>query len=266
MNGIKTTAWALLISIGFMACSKKTNQPIDQYAYRSGKLAKVDFGNGTYDSIFYRQDGKIDKINIGYQIGGTTYLDKYQYSYNTAGQVDILKEEGGDEYRYAYANGQLVAVNHFVNGVKMDYKLFNYVGAGTRIASIEEYHKPYPNYPGFEFTFQKNYSYYAEGNLKEEVSYQIDNNGQYTKHQTLTYENYDQRINIDHIYKSFLYMSGIKLTANNATQLVRKDELSGITNTYNYQFTYNNKWEPVKRKMLNPPGGSVETEITYSYY
>lgn len=266
MMNKRILAWVLLFSLGFMACGKKTNQPTNQPLPHAGKLAKVDFGNGTYDSIFYRQDGKIDQLNISYDLGGIIYQDRYQYSYNSAGQVDILKEEGGDEYRYAYANGQLVAVNHFVNGVKMDYKLYNYVGAGTRIESIEEYHKPYPTYPGFEFTFQKNYIYYAEGNLKEEVSYQINNNGQFTKYQTVTYVNYDQKINIDHIYRSFLYMSGIKLTANNVTKLIRKDEVSGVSNTYDYQFTYNSKGEPVKRQMLNPPSGSVETVVTYSYY
>lgn len=266
MKGIRTTAWVMLIALGLTACGKKGDRPNNQSTPHAGKLAKVDFGNGMYDSIFYRQDGKIDKINISYELGGTTYRERYQYLYNTAGQIDVLKEEDGDEYRYAYTNGQLVAVNHFVNGVKMDYKLYNYVGAGTRIESIEEYHKPYPNYPGFEFTFQRNYTYYAEGNLKEEVNYQIDNNGQYIKSQTITYVNYDQKINIDHIYRSFLYMSGIKLTANNVTKLVRKDEVSGVSNTYDYQFTYNSKGEPVKRQMLNPPGGSVETLVTYSYY
>lgn len=266
MKGIKTTAWVMLISIGLMSCGKKTNQPSNQPSQHAGKLAKVDFGNGTYDSIFYRQDGKIDKINIVYELGGNTYREKYQYFYNTAGQIDILKEEDGDEYRYAYNNGQLVAVNHFVNGVKMDYKLYNYVGAGTRIESIEEYHKPYPTYPGFEFTFQKNYNYYAEGNLKEEVGYQINTLGQSTKYITVSYVNYDQKINIDYIYRSFLYMSGVKLTANNVTKLVRTDEVSGVSNTYNYQFTYNSKGEPTKRQLINPPGGSVETVVTYSYY
>ena len=131
---------------------------------------------------------------------------------------------------------------------------------------MEEYTKLSPNDPGFEYTFKQDYTYHADGNLKEEIRYQINQNGQATKYQTIRYEDYDQQINVDNSFRYFLYMSGVHMTANNPRKITRRDEIAGTEQVYNYQFIYNNSAKPSKRTMSTGPGGSVETEITYSYY
>lgn len=151
-------------------------------------------------------------------------------------------------------------------GVKMNYKFYNYVAGSSRLESVEEYSKASPNDIGFAYTFKQDYTYYADGNLKEETRYQINQNGQATKYQTTRYENYDQHLNVDNTFRYFLYLSGVHITVNNPTKITRRDEIAGSEQVYNYQFTYNGKAAPVKRTMSTGPIGSVETELNYSYY
>lgn len=255
----------LVMMAGIVSCGKKVNQPIPQQPV-SGKLAKVSFGGGYSDSFYYRQDGKLDKIIIFSDLGGATYKEVYQFAYNSIGKVSSVKIENGDEFRYAYVNDQVTAVSRYVNGVKESYKFINYVGGGTRLESVEEYEKTSPGAIGFAYTFKQEYTYHTDGNLKEEIRYQIDQNGQSKKYQTTRYENYDQHLNVDNTFRHFLYLSGVPVTVNNPTKITRRDEIAGTEQVYNYQFTYNAKAAPVKRTMSTGPIGSVETEVIYSYY
>lgn len=261
MNSI----WIMIIAVTLFSCSKQSNQPVPLPAH-AGKLAKVSFGGGYSDSFYYRQDGKLDKIIIFSETGGTTYKEVYQFAYNSIGKVASVQIENGAEYRYAYVNDQVTAVSRYENGVKMSYKFINYVGQGTRLESIEDYEKTSPGAIGFAYTFKQEYTYHTDGNLKEEIRYQINQNGQATKYQTTRYDNYDQHLNVDNSFRYFLYLSGVNITVNNPTKITRRDEIAGSEQVYNYQFTYNGKAAPVKRTMSTGPVGSVETEVTYSYY
>lgn len=255
----------MILMMVMISCGKNTEQPSQQHSF-SGKLAKVSFGGGYSDSFYYRQDGKLDKIIIFSDLGGATYKEVYQFTYNSMGKVASVQIENGDEYRYAYVNDQVAAVSRYENGVKMSYKFINYVGQGTRLESIEEYGKTSPGDIGYAYLFKQEYTYHTDGNLKEEIRYSINQNGQATKYQTTRYENYDQHLNVDNTFRHFLYLSGVHITVNNPTKITRRDEIAGSEQVYNYQFTYNGKAVPVKRTMTTGPVGSVETELTYSYY
>jgi hypothetical protein len=256
---------AVVLTLIISSCGKSVNEPVPQHP-SSGKLAKVSFGGGYSDSFYYRQDGKLDKIIIFSETGGTTYKEVYLFSYNSSGKVASVQIENGDEFRYAYVNDQVAAVSRYENGVKMSYKFINYVGQGTRLESIEDYEKTSPGALGFAYTFKQEYTYHNDGNLKEEIRYQINQNGQATKYQTTRYDNYDQHLNVDNTFRYFLYLSGVHITVNNPTKITRRDEIAGSEQVYNYQFIYNGKAAPVKRTMSTGPVGSVETELTYSYY
>jgi|GEM_PF-3342593 len=257
--------WILLIVVVISSCGKQANQP-EPLPVNTGKLAKVSIGGGYTDSLYYRQDGKLDKIILFSDLGGTTYKEIYHFTYNSIGKVAKVQIENGDEFRYTYVNDFVTAVSRYENGIKMNYKFYNYVAGGNRLESVEEYAKASPNDIGFAYTFRQDYTYYADGNLKEEIRYQINQNGQATKYQSIRYEDYDQYINVDNSFRHFLYMSGINITTNNPRKIIRRDEIAGTEQQYNYQFTYNSKSLPVKRTMSTGPVGSVETELTYSYY
>lgn len=262
INGI-----CILVALVCMAaCSKKGNQPAPIPHPSSGKLAKVNFGQGIYDSLFYRQDGKLDKIILFSENGSNTYKEVYHFTYNSIGKVASVQIENGDEYRYAYVNDFVTAVSRYENGVKVSYRFINYVGQGTRLESVELYEKTSPGALGFAYTGKQEYTYHTDGNLKEEARYQINQNGQSTKYQTIRYEDYDQHLNVDNIFRHFIYLSGVSITANNPRKIIRRDEIAGTEQQYHYQFTYNSKSTPVKRTMSTGPVGAAETEVTYSYY
>jgi hypothetical protein len=256
---------AVVLTLIISSCGKSVNEPVPQHP-SSGKLAKVSFGGGYSDSLYYNQDGKLNKIVIFSDLGGATYKEVYHFTYNSMGKVASVQIENGDEFRYAYVNDLVAAVSRYENGVKVSYKFLNYVGQGTRLESVEEYEKTSPGALGFAYTFKQEYTYHTDGNLKEEIRYQINQNGQATKYQTVRYEDYDQHLNVDNVFRHFIYLSGVTLTVNNPRKIIRRDEIAGTEQQYNYQFTYNTKSSPVKRTMSTGPVGSVETEVTYSYY
>lgn len=265
MKQITNIISMLLLVLCLAACGKSGTKPHPVQQTFSGKLAKVDLGNGMYDSLFYREDGKLNKIIMFSPTGGATYKEVFHFAYNSMGKVSSVQIENGDEYRYTYVNNNIAAVSHFENGVKMNYKFINYDGEGTKVESVEDYEKTSPGAAGFAYTFKQEYTYYSNGNLKEEIRYQINPNGQAIKYQTTRYEDYDQHVNVDNVFRHFIYLSGVSFAANNPRKIIRRDEITGSEQQYNYQFTYNETHTPLKRTMTTG-NGTTETEITYSYY
>lgn len=256
-----------LLVVAFFSCGKESNKPNPAPVNNlTGKLAKVDLGVGIYDSLFYGQDGKLNKISTYYESGGTvTYKENYFFSYNNNGKPASVQIENADEYRYTYINGIVAAVSRYENGVKTNYKIYNYT-ADNLLESVELYEKPLQGGVGFAYTERTDYTYYPGGNLKTETQYQIDPLGQAIKLVTTIYEDYDQRTNVDAAFRNFLYMTGISTMKNNARKVTRRNETTGAEQVYYYQFDYVSNNSPSKRIMRRTPGGAPETEIVYSYY
>lgn len=257
----------LLMVAAFLSCGKESNKPVPVPGNSlTGKLAKVSFGSEIYDSLFYTQEGKLSKISVFFDQGGVYYKESFLFSYNANGKVDKVQIEQADEFRYTYVNGLLAAVSRYENGVKIGYKFYNYSLNGNKLESVEEYEKLTPGSVGFVYAARVDYNYHPDGNLKEEVKYQIDQFGQATKQESTLYEDYDQHVNVDQQFRNFLYMSGVQTMQHNPKKVTRKDATNGTEQVYNYQFNYTNKQTPAKRIMTANTGGPLGPEITYSYY
>jgi len=257
-----TTMLVLLIS----SCSKTTNRPVEpQPVANAGKLARMSFKDGSYDSVYYNSDGSISKIVNHYTVPGS-YTEVFNYEYNAAKKVSRINQNNGDYYRYEYVGGQLIAVMHYVNGVKQDYKMYDY--AGDRISSIEEYYQPNPNIPGHELIARRDYTYYGDGNLKLEENYSFDPQTHAPKKDfTVEHSDYDGKPNTAEPVSRFLYTSFVEFAKNNARKMVTKDVVNGVTTEFQSEYTYDAVSHPLSRKISYQSGSQLITEtIQFSYY
>jgi hypothetical protein len=256
------TMLVLLVS----ACRKSSSIPVEpQPVPAKGKLAKMSFKDGSYDSIFYNNDGSIARILLHYTIPAS-YNEDYSFEYYADKKVSKITESRGEYYRYEYVGGQLIAVMHYVNGKKQDYKMCDYTG--NKISSIEEYYQFNPNVPGHELISRRDYTYYSDGNLKLEENYSFDpQNHAPKKDFTVEHADYDGKPNTADPVSRFLYMSFVEFAKHNARKMTTKDEISGITTEFESEYTYDAGSRPLTRKISYLSGGQQVTEtIVFSYY
>lgn len=254
----------VLLVLMVSACGKDSNQPVRQ---QTGglKLAKIEKDAGSYDSLFYNNDGDLARLHTHIEISATGGYDEYYtFEYNAAGKLVKIKEDAGDTYEYSYVNGQLAAVLHYVNGVKMDFRIFNYTG--NKVTSIETYEKPLPAYSGYEYTGLRDFVYYANENLKQESYYTIDpSTGQSRLDFKVEHEAYDDKFNPAELAERFTYLSTITRSLNNITRRTVRNAQSGVVVAQDFAYTYNAQGYPLTSKLTSTvhPYGLV---TTYHYY
>jgi hypothetical protein len=255
------TMLVLLIS----SCRKNPIQPNEPQPLPSGKLAKMSFKDGSYDSVFYNNDGSIARIINHHTVPGP-YTEEFSYEYDTNGKVKRINQNNGEYYQYGFIGEELVAVMHYVNGRKRDYKLYDYVD--HKLSSIEEYYQFDPNVPGHELYSRRDYSYYQDGNLKLEENYSFDAQTHVPKKDfTIEHADYDGKANTSDAVARFLYMSSIEFAKHNPRKMKTKDEVSGVVTEFQSEYTYDAASRPLTRRISYPSGGQTITEtILFSYY
>jgi antitoxin component YwqK of YwqJK toxin-antitoxin module len=250
------------------SCKKEQEKPVDPNPNPSpviGKLAKLRYSNGSYDSLYYNSDGTIARLVVYNNFPGP-YTERYSFEYDTQKKVTRILQDNGERYDYTYINGQLTAVSHFVNGQKRDFRFYDYVNG--KLAEVEEYYQTDPGQTGWGYLAHRSYTYYPDGNLKDETSYSFDTVTRMPrKDLTITYEDYDGNFNSIEVLGRFLYLSQQELAKNNARKLVSKDEVNGSSTSFSFTYTYNEFRNPLTRTMQYQSAGSTVTEtVQYSYY
>jgi YD repeat-containing protein len=262
-----TLAIVLSVSLIFSSCSKTPVKPIPvpEPSPVIGYLSKLEYSNGSYDSLFYNENGTIKKL-INHSVVPAHYNEIFVFEYDANKKLTRITDNNGEYYDYKYINGKLTAVNHYVKGVKADYRIYDY--QNDRLIAIEEYYQPAPNTPGHEYVAKREMSYYADGNLKNEVSYSFDPQTRVPiKDMTIEHADYDGRFNPVDALGRFLYLSQIQMSKNNARKVITKDEVNGITTVFDFEYTYNDFSNPLTRKMTYTSGGQSYTEtLKYHYY
>ncbi len=239
--------------------------PPPQPQQPSGKLSKLVYDTGAYDSLYYLADGRLSKLvnNIDPAAGDGV---NYEIKYNASGKVERINSSEGWYFLYQYSAGKLTTISQFINDHKSSYKFFNY--NNDVLTSMELY-----NYNGaargYEFSGLHTYSFYPDGNLREEVTYTVNGfTGQLIKHMTIEYSEYDNKLNAEELVRQVPYYYGIVRMKNNPAKRVTKRESNGIITTFNSQFTYDQQSKPLTKKFLynDPSGGLIETNTQFFYY
>lgn len=262
--GILAIAFLILLSAG---CSKKpvTPQLPPQQQPVTGKLAKLVYDTGAYDSLYYLADGRLGKLvnNIDPASGSGV---SYQFLYNAAGSVERITNSEGGYHQYRYDNGKLITISEYIHQHKNSYKFFNYTNDVLTSMEIFTYNGLSG---GYEFAGLHTYSFYQDGNLQEEITYTVNPfTGQLVKHMTITYSDYDNKLNTEETVRQVPYYYGVIKMKNNPGKRTVKREVNGVTTIFNSYFTYNQQLKPLTKKFqYKDPGGEIiETNTVYYYY
>lgn len=252
-----------IIILATAACRKSSDQPNPNPVPAPGKLAKLEYNNGDYDSLFYNSDQSLAKIKV-HTNAFIPYDTWYEFQYDINKRVAHIIDRSGERYDYVYATDQLTAVTHYVGSTKTDYRFYNYTNG--KLTGIEEYYQLGPNSPGFDFRAEHELTYYADGNLKQDLiySFQPQTRARY-KSYSLEYLNYDTKVNSAEQTYFFIYLAQIPLMKNNYRKMISKDEVSGSQTVYDFEFTYDNLSNPLTKKMTSTTSGGTIT-VKYSYY
>ena len=259
----------LLIGAGIfmwmMSCRKGADKPVQEPDQVIGKLAKMEYTDGSYDFVFYNADASIRMVKIHSVVPGP-YDEIYRFAYDGNGRVTRITDNIGEYYDYTYQNGVLAAVSHYVNGTKRDYCLYDYQNG--KLSAIEEYYKLGLNTPGYEYTALRKLYYYADGNLKTEENYSFDSQTHLPiKDFTVEHLDYDGNFNPEDGVSRFLYQHQLQLAKNNPRRMTTKDEQSGMVSEFIYEYTYNAFSNPLTKKLSYTISGQLHTEtIKYYYY
>lgn len=253
----------LLLSLVITSCRKSTNRPPDPVPV-VGKLSKLAYGNGGYDSVYYHTDGTIRKI-VSRNVQPFPYDEVYTFDYDAAKKVTRITDNNGEYYDYRYINGELVAVLHYVGGSKEDYR--TYVWNNGRLAEVEEHYRPGVSVPGHQLMTRREFTYYADGNLEKETVYNWDAQAQaLVKDYSRTFSDYDAHFNPEESIGRFLYLSQVVLSNRNARKMISVDERTGVTTEFNFSYTYNDFMNPSSKKMTYTSGGQqLQETVTYHY-
>lgn len=251
-----------------VGCNKKPiapQLPPPQPQIPTGKLAKVVYDTGAYDSLYYLADGKVAKLinNIDPANGdGITY----QFQYDAAGRVERITNSEGGYHQYRYADGKLITISEYINQHKNSYKFFNYNNDVLTSMEIFTYNGLSG---GYEFVGLHTYEFYADGNLQQEITYTVNSfTGQLQKHMTVTYSDYDTKLNTEETVRQVPYYYGVLKMKNNPGKRTVKREINGITTSFNSYFTYDAQSKPLTKKFQyqDPSGELIETNTLYYYY
>ncbi|MBL0883334.1 MAG: hypothetical protein IBJ16_08340, partial [Chitinophagaceae bacterium] len=76
----------------------------------SGKLSKLVYDTGAYDSLYYLADGRLSKLvnNIDPAVSGGV---RYELKYHSSGKLERINSSEGWYYLYLYSNGKLASIS-----------------------------------------------------------------------------------------------------------------------------------------------------------
>ncbi len=259
---------SLALTILAVSCRKSGTTPVNPDPNPNpviGKIAKMEYTDGAYDSIYYNSDGTIRKVKNHFTTPAL-YDAIYLFDYDATGKLKRITDNNGEYYDYVYISGQLTAVNHYATGVKSDYRIYGYLNG--KLADIEEYYRLGINTPAYDYVANRKLSYYPDGNLKQEINYSFDPVTRVAiKDFTLSYADYDGKLNPSDELGRFLYQAQVGMSKNNARKLITKDEVNSTTTEFNFEYTYNDFSNPLTKKITYTSGGQLHTEtIKYDYY
>ena len=248
----------IAVLVTAIACSKKTDNVLPPPATPQpvkGKLAKIIFDSGAYDSLYYGSGGELIKIKTVWDPASGISIT-HLFNYDAQGKLQHISTDHGEEYRYSYTGNQLHEVGLYIGGIKTRHTTYTYhQGVLTASHSFADI-LTNPNDQDFLDMFI--YTYYPDGNLKTETSYSVHPvTGDPVKEITITYSDYDQQHNADDIFKQMPYHFGHQFAKNNARMRSIKNEKTGEITNYLFFYNYNESALPVSRRFEYYGGGKL---------
>lgn len=110
MKILKHAICMMVVSIllALVGCSK-TDRPIsNQPQLFSGKLSRILYNTGTYDSLYYLPNGQLGQVVNMIDPAANDGI-RYRLLYDASGKLEKIMSSEGRGYRYQYDQGQFLS-------------------------------------------------------------------------------------------------------------------------------------------------------------
>ena len=226
-----------------------------------------------YYHFEYNPDSTVKFANFA---SGFTMYD-FIYNGNRLSEMRNNIFVNHDTLRYQYDNTGKVDLIKYINDANVLYRVVFFTYTGDKLTQIEWNHKE--GTVGYIIDRTLTLSYYDDGNLKKMTDHRPGINGQIESTFTTTFENYDNKINVDGfslihdgIHDHLFLLPGVVIQKNNP----RKETGSGGPgqNAYtdDYTYTYNSDNTPSNKSgdfvwtSGSQVGQRFQTNSFYTYY
>lgn len=259
---MKFLSMIAVAAVLFTSCAKEGDSPDPA----EKKLAKIDYGGGSYESITYNADGTIGSVT-NHSENGTNNPDHTVYTFKYVNNVlTQLNGSDGISFSYTYDGTKVVKTEISSTGGNI-IGFYQYAYSNGRVSQVDAFIKmPGANIPNTP-TMRSVNEYYENGNLKKTSIFTPSQGGNMKKVSEILLNEYDTKFNPVAVFENnpFLPLPGFK--ANNPTKLVHMDANGGVEETVTHTYTYDASGNPLTRKTVNKPTGQAEyTEnATFTY-
>jgi hypothetical protein len=275
---MKATFLLLLPIVLFIGSCKKDDKepdtppepPVDKPAV---KLKEMNVRNlpTPYYRFEYNNTGFITHVSFG---SGFGMYDVF-YDGTRILRMENKNEPNKDILEYEYTNGRLSTINiRNVNGV-INRRVVLTVNNSQQLQKLDW--EVLQNNGRFVDDWYQEFSYYADGNLKEvtEYFYPVNNQLEYTS--TNKYEQYDDKVNADafsllnpYQNRHLILLPAFTLQKNNPRRMIRTGD--GVDYEVDYSYTYDAANRPLVKtgQVMFTSGSDIgkrfESQSTYSYF
>lgn len=203
-----------------------------------------------YQILQYDGFGKVNGLISGvtYPDDGT-YENRHEFIYERNILMEIRSHDASIEsYKYSYGpNKQVSETSVFLNGKLKESYEFLYDKEGNLIREITWNGSPGGGHlrPGF----QRKFKYDHRKNLVEIQQFRDDGEG-FKLLTTITYSDYDDKINSEYMFMNNLYHPFIRFCENNPRS-VRLVHENGTSAEQKFLYDYNSQGHVTKRRIEN---------------
>lgn len=269
----------MMVMLIIASCSKKVEEPLPPPAPAPPATDKsfiqlkdviIDHLPSPYFHFIYNDSGYVTSLDFA------SGLFKYELAY-TDNRVTKMTDTNNDYFlSYQYIDGDVSSIKHINNrtGKPEWHYAFTYYNK-HQLSEIRWF--------GFEnnnkdSTLERvvQLAYYPDGELSVFYEFRKNLDGYVIWSRTVTFEDYDQRINVDGFYllKDFfddvLFLPQVWLQRRNPERVTSTSAAEDYTTEYSYQYNFNNV--PLKKTghrivTKGPNTGKESTsEERFSYY
>lgn len=274
LQNMKTYFNKLVIAISatflLAGCNTEDPQPSNQSRYAF--LKKVTTSTGDSREFTYTPQGIMEGVKgTGGLALNENATSESKIFYDNRGRIAYVLTDGPNidtENVYHYtAEGIFYKLEELINNKVESYHTFEYedVNGAKRLKTQYAFYKDISFANALRETNKNTYTYDVNGNVSEVTLYRKPTaTADWQLVHTIKYENYDNKIGVQHLTTGYLFTPNIRLQKNNPGK-VTITLASGDQRITTHTYQYNEQNLPVKQFSTPSNASPFEREYTYHF-
>ncbi|MFC6996481.1 hypothetical protein [Rufibacter roseus] len=258
--------FALFTVILFAGCNLDDPQPSPTGGYVL--LSRVATTQGDSREFIYSAEGWLTRlVGNGYLALNENQTSTSNVTFDNLGRIATILTDGPEldtkNVYYYTTDHKLQKLEELIDNQVQSYHTFAYDAQKRLTTRISFYPDASSNSNTLRETNKSTFTYHTDGNLHVHTMYhKPSTSADWQLTQTMTYENYDTMIGVQHLTSGFLFTPSIILQKNNPGK-VTTVLASGEQRVSNFTYQYNAQKLPVKKTTTPSTGNAFETVYTY---